>query len=228
MPTGPLSTTGLPMPEDLEISSYESIASRLAPLHSTYPVAWPEYAGGWVALGYRFRACAEYDESFVESLRQHGGYPPPAERHGQERDLYGFFVSGLSAVECFCYGLFAIASMLRSDRFPIQTDDEKRAINPQMVTDKFASVFPGEPVTQELSVLMGDQNYREWKDIRNMLAHRASPGRHHSITVPPGRDTSAWGNLILDEHVTADRRRWLAGTLRSLLRATATFTAPRF
>jgi hypothetical protein len=130
MPTDPLSTMGLPMPDDFDISSYESIASGLAPLHSTYTVAWPDYASGWVALGYRFRACAEYDESFVESFRQHGGSLPPLERHGQERDLFGFFVCGLSVVESFCYGLFAIASMLRSDRFPIQTDDEKRRIKP--------------------------------------------------------------------------------------------------
>jgi hypothetical protein len=219
------------MPDDFNITSYESVASRLAPLHSTHPVAWPEYAGGWVALGHRFRACAEYDESFVESFRQHGGSPPPLERHGQERDLYGFFVSGLSVVESFCYGLYGIASMLRSDRFPIQTDDEKRRINPQMVTDKFASVFPGEPVTQELSALMGNQNFGKWKDVRNMLAHRASPGRRHSITLPVGREaergTSAWGNLTLSEHVTADRRRWLSNTLGSLLRATANFTTTR-
>jgi hypothetical protein len=55
-----------------------------------------------------------------------------------------------------------------------------------MVSDKFASVFPVEPVTQELTALMGDQNFGELKDIRNMLAHRASPGRHFSITLTTG------------------------------------------
>src|SRR5215212_7163403 len=87
--------------------------------------------GGWSAIGYRFYACAEYDESFSSSFRQHPGLPPALERYGQERDLYGFFVSGLSVIESFFYGLYAIASMLRSDRFSILTDDEKRKIGPQ-------------------------------------------------------------------------------------------------
>ena len=52
--------------------------------------------------------------------------------------MYGFFVSGLSVIESFTYSLFAIASMLRSDRFPMQSDEEKLRLNPQMVKDKFA------------------------------------------------------------------------------------------
>lgn len=122
--------------------------------------------------------------------------------------------------------------MLRSDRFPIQTDDEKRNINPQMVRDKFASVFPGEPVTEELSALVTDHSFREWKDYRNMLAHHGAPGRTLSVTIaePSGTEhrTSAWGNARLDDCFTAARRRWLGGTLSSLLAATAEFTTARF
>jgi len=113
MPTNPLSTIHLPMPDDFDLVAYERIASRIAPLHEVHPDSWPEYAGGWSAIGFRFYACAEYDESFARSFRQHGGSPPPPERYGQERDLYGFFVSGLSVIETFGYGLFAVASMLR-------------------------------------------------------------------------------------------------------------------
>lgn len=231
MPTDPLSTNFLPMPDDFDISSYERVASRLALLHGTYPDTWPEYVAGWIALTHRFRACAEYDESFAEFFERYGGSPQALERHAQERDLYGFFVSGLSVIESFTYGLFAIASMLRSDRFPIQTDDEKRRINPQMVRDKFASVFPGEPVTEELSALMADHTFGEWKDYRNMLAHRGAPGRKISVTIaePSGAEhrTSAWRNATLDERFTAVRRSWLAGTLGSLLAATADFTTAR-
>jgi hypothetical protein len=49
-----------------------------------------------------------------------------------KRDLYGFFVSGLSVIEGFCYALYAIAAMLRSDRFPITTDENKKNVHPKL------------------------------------------------------------------------------------------------
>ena len=141
-------------------------------------------------------------------------------------------MSGFSVIENFCYGLYAIAAMLRSDRFPITTDDNKKNVHPKVVADKFAGVFRDEPVTQKLSALMGDQNYGTWKDMRNVLAHRASPGRHHSITLTVGREAehgpSLWRNSRLDEQVTVDGRRWLASTLRSLLHTAGNFTTTRF
>jgi hypothetical protein len=148
MPTNSLSTIHLPMPDDFDIASYESVASRIAPLHEVHSDSWPEYAGGWSAIGYRFYACAEYDESFGRSFLRHGGSPSSLERHGQERDLYGFFVTGLSVIESFCYGLYSIAAMLRSDRFPITTNENKKNVEPNMVAAKFASVYPQEPVTR--------------------------------------------------------------------------------
>jgi hypothetical protein len=57
MPTNPLSTIHLPMPDDFDIASYEGVASLIAPLHEAHPDSWPEYAGGWSAIGYRFYAC---------------------------------------------------------------------------------------------------------------------------------------------------------------------------
>ncbi len=90
MPTPPLSTNGLPMPDDFEFASYEAIHSRIGPLHDSYRTSWPEYASAWVTLSHRFYACTEYDESFTESVQTHGGAPAPIERHRQERDLYGF------------------------------------------------------------------------------------------------------------------------------------------
>lgn len=52
-------------------------------------------------------------------MEAYGGAPPEPERYRQERDLFGFFVSGLSAIESTNYGLFAIASMLDPNRFRI-------------------------------------------------------------------------------------------------------------
>lgn len=232
MPTDPLSTNHLRMPDDFEFASYEAVHSRIGPLHGSYPASWPEYASAWTAIAHRFYACAEYDESFTESFRTYGGAPEPIERQRQERDLYGFFVSGLSAIESFCYGLFAIASMQDAMNFPIISAQDKRLIKPRRTAQRFASSFPREDVTKALEDLVNDQNHDEWKDMRNVLAHRSSPGRHLSVTISEGQEaerrTSRWGTIPLDVHTTPSRCRWLAESLRSLLSAANTFTANHF
>src|SRR5215211_5629249 len=138
-----------------------------------------------------------------------------------KRDLYGFFVSGLSVIESFCYAMYAMAAMIKPGRFPITTSENKKNVHPRMVAEKFASVFSIEPVTQELGALINHQDYEDLKDVRNVLAHRASPARHHSVTHPVGQESefgpSLWGTWRLDAHLTADRRRWLNSTLSSLL-----------
>lgn len=233
MPTDPLSTNHLPMSDDFDRHSYENVFSRLAPLNVTYPIPWGEYVGAWIALSYRFYSCAEYSDSFTESLQTHGGTAQALERYRQERDLYNFFVSGLSAIESFYYGLFAIASMLDSNNFPIQTAAAKKSITPGRVVEKFLARFEDENVTITMQDLLNDQKYREWNDRRNILAHRITPGRRMSITVTMGTDDSdygplRWGEIYLDERTTPSRRRWLAETLRHLLSAADTFTATRF
>jgi hypothetical protein len=232
MPTDPLSTNHLPMPDDFDRDSYENVFSRLAPLNLTYPIPWGEYAGAWIALSYRFYSCAEYSDSFTESLQTHGGTAQALECYRQERDLYNFFVSGLSAIESFYYGLFAVASMLDSNTFPVQTDEGKRT-KPEGVVRRFLARFPNENVTTTMQNLLADKAYKEWNDRRNILAHRNTPGRLMSIRVTMGRVDAnygplRWGEIDLDERTTPSRRQWLAETLRDLLSAADTFTANHF
>jgi hypothetical protein len=99
-------------------------------LVNTKPIPGTEYLGAWIALSYRFLAIAGYDEAFTNSVRTHGDGPPEPERYYQEWDLYGFFVSGLSVIESFCYGLFAIALLMDATKFPTATEKAKKKINP--------------------------------------------------------------------------------------------------
>src|SRR5215213_7597260 len=96
-----------------------------------------------------------------------------------------------------------LAQALRSDRFPIATEDDKKKIYPQVVADKFTSVFPNEPVTCAINDLMDDQGFKAWKDLRNILAHRSSPGRHFAITLGGGEEhrTSQWAAMRVDENL---------------------------
>lgn len=224
-----LSTIGLEMPEDFDAVPYEAIHSRVVAWKDTCPDAYAQYAGAWNAVAYRFMSCAEHDAAFTKSIQQGGDAPPPPERYIQERELFSFFVTGLIVIESFCFGLFAIASMVDSENFPIKTAKDLRFINLQHTVIQFTKAFPEEGIAITLRKTLGDDTYKEWKEIRNILAHRAAPGR--TIYVPTRRSAPAalWKvGIQLDENTTFSRRKWLATIMDSLLRETDNFTARSF
>jgi hypothetical protein len=151
MSTPPVSTVGLEMPDDFEYDSYEAVDSVIGPLRDKYQPQWSEYVTAWCALAYRFCAFEEYDESFTRSITTPGGdAPQPSERWQQERDLFGFFVTGLSLIEHTCYGLYAIASMLDEPSFPIKTPKDKKNITPPNTAKRFRKTFPKEDISRDL------------------------------------------------------------------------------
>src|SRR3712207_4890015 len=166
------------MPPDFAVAPYRAIHARITAKIPTSHSAFPHYAGGWNGLVYRFRACAEHDTAFTMSIRRGGKAPQPNERYVQERELFGFFVTGVSAIESFCYSLFAIGAMLNLKEFNIIEARHLKAINPKQTTEHFSTVFPNEELTIALAGMLRDAHYDEWCAIRNILAHRAAPGRH--------------------------------------------------
>lgn len=242
MPDQPLVTTGLIMPEDFATAPYTAVHSRVGPLIDAQPLAWPLYAGAWNAVSYRFRACADHDEAFTASVERAGGSPPLSERYVQERELFNFFVNGLATMESFCFGLFAIGSMVALPDFPIATPKDEQRITPESTAKAYASAFPGEKITDALMKLIRDQSFIKWKEVRNVLAHRSAPQRAHSRTIAvsiPSGDASTpvntpidppptWLNGIsIDVNTTSARRAWLAGVIHEILEAAATFVAAR-
>ncbi len=222
-----VSTIGTEMPQDFPAKPYENILKRLVGESDRHPSFWSEFASAWSAVAYRFRSCAEHDEAFAESIRRAGNSPPPPERYAQERELFSFFATGMSAIESLCYGLFAIGSMLDARAFPLVTTEDKRNVYPEKTANKFGTTFPCEIITSILKRLTESQDYQAWKTIRNILSHRSTPGRrffrggdHDGIAV--------WGEILIDENTTVSRRRWLANILSDLLEAADAFTAARF
>jgi hypothetical protein len=227
-----LTTIGIVMPADFAVAPYEAIHARITATLPTTHRAWSHYAGGWNALAYRFRACAEHDTAFTLSLRRAGKAPRPNERYVQERELFSFFGTGLSAIESLCYSLFAIGSMLNLKEFNLIEPGHLKAINPKKTTEQFSKVFPNEAITTNLAGMISDANYEEWCDIRNILAHRSAPGRHFTRSIPPQPldEQVLWGEwaIPIDETTTRTRRAWLATTLRNLLSVTDAFTTHHF
>lgn len=212
------------MPRDFAVEPYEAIRSRVVAKKDAYPHSWAQYAGAWNAVAYRFLSCADHDRAFIESIKRAGNAPPQPERYRQERELFGFFVTGLAAIESLCYGLFAIGSMLDAQNFPISTPRDMRSISPEKTAKQFAAAFPKEGITAALQQMRSAQDFRDWKEIRNLLAHRSAPGRAFHLGGPHHGEALWVKGIQIDKNTTASRREWLAKTIRALLNAADDFT----
>lgn len=209
------------MPSDFPRTPYEAIQnlctakreSSLGPL-----ATWTEYSAAWNAVAYRFHAVTDHDEAFIEAV----GKGDPA-RYLQERELFSFFVAGLSAIEAFAYGLYHLAAVACPIKFPVK---DSRSITLDLTQKKFATSFPAQTVTVELSKLVVDRTFTEWKICRNVLAHRSYPGRIMSGTTanqPPTDDVWKLENVTINSETTSSRRKWLSQTLQDLLDSAKTF-----
>ena len=191
-----LSTVGLEMPDDFPSNSYEAIHTLVTARKDTYPDAWREYAGAWNAVAYRFLSCARHDEAFTDTVRRFGTSPPPPQGFTQEDELFGFFVTGLAAIESLCYGLYFVGAMTDGTNFPAV---DLRGIEPAKTVAQFSGAFPNENITTALVQLKDDKDFKDWKEIRNILGHRVSPGRRFHRGGTQDRQTLWLKDIQIDE-----------------------------
>jgi len=175
---------------------------------------------------YRFIACSEHDESYTASVKRAGNSPGQPERYIQDRELFDFFVCGLSSLECFCYGLYAFASDIDRQTLPFSSDQHKRNATIRNTVKAFIKSFPQEPLTKALSQFEQENDFRDWERIRNVLAHRVTPGRDmYELAGIPQQSWVEWSDgVTIDEHTTKTRRQWLAQILTELLTEASAFT----
>lgn len=158
MKTQKLTTIGLAMPKVFPVEPYESIHKRIVKKKDDYLKSWFQYAWAWNAVAYRFLACTEHDRAFTHSIKKFGISPRPPKRYIQEKDLFGFFVTGLSTLESLFYGLYAIASIIKPLYFPITTEKDLRSITHEKTTNKFKKHYGGQNIIGILKKLIDDEN----------------------------------------------------------------------
>ncbi len=183
---------------------------------------WLEWAGAWNGIAYRYGFCCECNVSYTESIKKYTNSPPSIERYNQEVIIFNFFTNGFSVIECFCYALFAITSIIDPGNFPLVTPKDKKIVTYNVLIDKLEKHFQKEDITKRLRQLVGSSEFAEWSDIRNVLAHRSTPPRAFRLGGPRDRQTS-WGQINLDENTMAHRLQWLSENLSLLLNDTNTF-----
>jgi hypothetical protein len=226
-----LSVNGLVMPEDFPTTPFETIHARLVAKVNTQGAVYREYAGAWNAVSYRFLAATHYSDDFTDSMTKFGSSVNPDERYRQERDLFGFFTNGLSAIESTFYGLFAIGAFLNQISFPIVTAKEQQSVTPGATQATYIKAFPKEPILKVFGQLFSDQSYIELKHVRNVLAHRAAPGRQtYALLEGSELIPEEWKllNITMDNKLTQTRRVELARLLTILLLGAQSFVQSKF
>lgn len=220
-----MTNTDLEMPTYFPKQYYKDIKTRIDQKKDSHKESWHEFAGGWNGIKYRFLACNEHKRAFTESIKLFSPSPPFPHRYIQERELFGFFTTGLSTIECFCYSLYSIASIINSKEFPID-DASLRYVTPSNVKNKFSKdeAFKYSKIKIELEKLIGEEKYNEWCSIRNILVHRSSPGRHFFYGGEHHGKTKWMKEISIDVNTTSSRFDWLKNKITILLKATDIFT----
>jgi hypothetical protein len=190
------------------------------------------FLGAENGIRYRFRACADYSGSWTNSFRMHGDAPPMPERYHQDHTLYGFFLSGQSVLDSFSFFLYFLASTLNQAHFPTNDPNQYWKINCKFIADKFEAAYPEEEITVALLALVTNHEFKQWSIFRNILAHRAAPGRKLNMGSNPGSliPPSTWnidpsGETFFDDTLTEFRLAWLLDTLVAMLDATEQFAS---
>lgn len=224
-----LKSNGLTPHADFPSELYDAVHAKVVARWST-ELSYHHYSGAWNALAYRFHGTIEAGAKFQRSLRGYGAHPAPHQRFEQEEALFNFFSNGFAAFEALFYGLFAIGGFINATAFPLATQKEQQRVSPTYTTEAFRRAFPSDPLLVTFASLFGDPAYQRWRDMRNVLTHRAAPGRR--VYVGIGIDDAPpveWklNNIPLDAALVPERQRELAKLISDVVSAADTFLATR-
>jgi hypothetical protein len=219
------------MPPDFPTAEYESVHARILPLAKTANDSYANFAAAWNAVAYRFMSVTQYERSFSESISATGAAPDPQQRNDQERDLFGFFSNGFSVFEATFYAVFSLGAILAPELFPLATPKDQQRVSPLNTLAALKKAFAESELTAVVAAVQSDPAYLEWREVRNILTHRAAPGRHFFVGIG-GDETLAdqWKlkDIPLDRSMAPKRREELAHILTTLLQAIESFVKEHF
>jgi hypothetical protein len=223
------------VPDALPALEFDSVNERVARRGSGNDYIWYGFASAWSGVAYRMRAALDHEQVFSASVA-HSTAPPPDERYRQDHDLFGFVVSSLSAIECVYFAAYCIGSLLKPTDFPLSKPSSLKFYPPD-VSKRFQLAFPGDMLTDAMRAVLGDPEYEQLRDLRNVLAHRGTPPRMHFFSSSgPGIPSAIPSNLAdlastwrydlqLNPQCLVPYRTWLEGSLDRLIKAAFGFTS---
>jgi hypothetical protein len=122
--------------------------------------------------------------------------------------------------------LFAVGSFIDPLAFPLSTPRAQRRVSPSSTNDAFKRAFPGNPLLGVFAGLFSDPAYLRWRDMRNVLTHRAAPGRRVYVGIgPDDAPPVEWklNDLPLDSALVPNHQRELAQLISTVISAAEKF-----
>jgi hypothetical protein len=223
--SNPLTTNGLVMPAAFEIHAYEVVHGLVA-RHFGKDTRYDHFAGAWNAIAYRFLGAYDSAEAFGDAVKTHGSTPRPPQRYLQERLLFEFFSSVFSVFESSFFAFYAFGSFIAANDFSL-IPNEQHKVTPSATNGVYIRAFPGEPILDSFKGVLDDPGYRALRDIRNIVTHRAAPGRRIYLNSGPGDvPATKWklNDRPFDELLVLDARSELTRLTHVLLTAFAAFS----
>lgn len=185
-----LVTTGVNVPSAFPATSYDKLHNHIVSRH-TGATGYKQYSGGWNAVSYRYAEALECAVQFEQHFLADGAAPPPLDRYKQERTLFDFYGSAVSALEACAFSIFAMASLNHSANFQLSNPADERNVTPSNLRNQLNAHFAGDQFTAVWASLLQDQRYRDLHSTRNVLTHRTAVARHHHLGGPKS-GTAVW------------------------------------
>lgn len=176
---------------------------------------------------WRIRAANDYAHDF-QSL---SSKPVDTDRYYQEtKDLFGFFTSALSALECFFFAAYFVGNAA-VDPTKITVSTVRANFRRSQLVCLFEEHFPDDSFTHSLVAFIGDgkakkkspdKEHQTIRNIRDAISHRATPGR---IMRPFSNAPHTWllSDLIfgatdqpLNKDFLSSRQLWLESAITRL------------
>lgn len=212
-----LTSVGLDVPSDFPQAAYESVNKRAAAKKSQH---YSLFAGGWNAVAYRFVMANDANIAFAKAFAAGGRMPPAPERQVQEEALFTFFSASYAVIDSAFFALHGLLAIIGSSG--IQVDDAaQRKVGPKSVVQELNRLFPNTPSLPLLSAVLANPKLDDLQYLRNVLNHRAIPGRN-AFMGGDKHGKAEWslrGTVEIDASLTGDFRSYLGAATTDIVSA---------
>ncbi len=215
------------MPDDFPAIACNRVWAKVVPIAASRNDLYAEFASAWNAVSFRYLGMVQDGDAFTKSIIADGTSPPAERRFHQEKCLFDFFSSGFSAIDSFFYAAFALGALVDPAAFPFANDAARRKVKVSATVESFGRRFPtGQPLAA-LQAAASSPEYTQWRNVRNILTHRAAPGRKLYVSFDKHDETPVdrWQpfDIPLDRDLTTRRRAQLSILLSAPMTALADF-----
>ena len=186
-----------------------------------------EFNGAGNLIGWRFRACLEYRDSYMTSWNRIGPRVDFDDHYTRERDIFGMFSCGVAALEATCYACHALASVVPPN-LPFD-ERARRASSAARLLRLLEREMPNAVLATVLSRRLESATWNIWVSYRNTMTHRANiPAIIYGVgdggQLPPALPLDfpeRWSHPALrgDEADLDKLIAWLADAMRDIMDA---------